>query len=597
MSKTENFQRNANESHGDANSDFDYFISSDLPIEQVYNMLKLKNLSDKEIDVIVDKIKDTRDNIRKVVKKFLGKINSSYGHLDIPDLIKKGMKHAEKYGLSDIQKKVFINHVMKGDIYSEYSYQRETKYSPMAKFLGFDFVHGQMIKVAPKDHNKLNELHMLYEETKHVHADVKMNIANYRDCAPEALSGKYDRTKHNVSVSIHPVLAALFLPKVDYLERRMLYTNIARMVLARGQAYLKNFDFHLQTNIAPGELDAELELAHDIAYDPNALEYFKDDSPMDNIIKRYRCQVELYLSVLNLRQGRYYSTGYAESDGIAGFIRVINSYDWTFFDSPELFQVQDEGTILRKLLAVFSCRPTFTQLSSFSNRFGLGHTTITNLSKTTFVNIPVVNIKLPIDLIGNQVHSISLDRALTQTDYFIEHKVVVPKNKSVIYSNQVAFFYANRRYPTVNFNSASMTLRYMSMPLSFINQTTINKSVLNFQDHFRIGRDWFDLKSVVVLQRPPINGIDIATGCSAIVVLNGNTPGNLYQGASGSVYLHYNPSVASIQYLDGNQPAGQSQYVSNPPISYIDEATSDPTAIGFRSEAQERGTIFFYVKA
>jgi hypothetical protein len=597
MSKTENFQRNANESHGDANSDFDYFISSDLPIEQVYNMLKLKNLSDKEIDVIVDKIKDTRDNIRKVVKKFLGKINSSYGHLDIPDLIKKGMKHAEKYGLTDVQKKVFINHVMKGDIYSEYSYQRETKYSPMAKFLGFDFVHGQMIKVAPKDHNKLNELHMLYEETKHLHADVKMNIANYRDCAPEALNGKYDRTKHNVSVSIHPVLAALFLPKVDYLERRMLYTNIARMVLARGQAYLKNFNFHLQTNIAPGELDAELELAHDIAYDPNALEYFKDDSPMDNIIKRYRCQVELYLSVLNLRQGRYYSTGYAENDGIAGFIRVINSYDWTFFDSPELFQVQDEGTILRKLLAVFSCRPTFTQLSSFSNRFGLGHTTITNLSKTTFVNIPVVNIKLPIDLIGNQVHSISLARALTQTDYFIEHKVVVPKNKSVIYSNQVAFFYANRRYPTVNFNSASMSLRYMSMPLSFINQTTINKSILNFDNHFRIGRDWFDLRSVVILQRPPINGVDIATGCSAIVVVNGSSPGNLYQGASGSVYIHYNPSIASIQYLDGNQPAGQSQYVSNAPVSYIDEVTSDPSTLGFRSEAQERGTIFFYVKA
>jgi hypothetical protein len=595
-SKTENYHRNANESHDESNNDFEYFITSDLPIEQVYNMLKLKNMGEKEIDVIVDKIKDTRDGIKKVVRKFLGKINSSYGHLDIPELIKKGMKHADKYGLTESQKKVFINHVMKGDIYSQHSYQQEYKYSPMAKFLGFDFVHGQMIKIAPKDHNKLNELHMLYDETKHIHADVKTNIANYRDCAPEAITGQYDRTKHNVSVSIHPVLAAIFLPKVDYIERRMLYTNIARMVLARGQAYLKNFNFHLQSNVAPGELDAEMELAHDIAHDPNALEYFKDDSPMDNIIKRYRCQVELYLSVLNLRQGRYYSTGYAENDGIAGFLRVINSYDWTFFDSPELFQVQDEGTVLRKLLAVFSCRPTFTQLSSFSNRYGLGHTTVTNLSKTTFVNIPVVNIKLPIDLIGNQTHAISLARALTQTDYFIEHKVVVPKNKSVIFSNQVAFFYANRRYPSVNFNASNMTLRYLSLPMSFINQTTINKTILNFDNKFRIGREWFNLRSVVLLQRPPINGVEIATGCSAAIAVAADSPTNLFQGTTGSIYVHYNPSIASFQYLDGNQPANQSQFVSNTPISYIEETTTDPSRIGFRNEAEQRGTIFFYVK-
>jgi hypothetical protein len=466
----------------------------------------------------------------------------------------------------------------------------------MAKFLGFDFVHGQMIKIAPKDHTKLNELHMLYNDTKHVHDDIKTHLANYRDCAPEAITGQYDRNKHNVSVSIHPVIAALFFPKVEFLERLMLYTNIARLVLSRAQAYLKSFNFHLQSNIAPGELDAEFELAHNIAYDPNALEYFRDDSPMDNIIKRYRAQVQLYLSVLNLRQGRYYSTGYTEDDGIAGLVRVLNSYDWTFFDSPELFHVQDEGTVLRKLLAIFSCRPTFTQLSSFSNRFGLGHTTITGLSKTVFVNIPIVNIKLPIDLIGNQTHAISLARALTQTDYFIEHKIVVPKNKSVIYSNQVAFFYANRRYPTVNFNNANMTMRYMSLPISFINQTTINKTVVHFDNRFRIGRDWFDLRSVVLLQRPPINGADIATGCSAAIVVDPNSPTNLFQGTGTPIYIHYNPSIASIQYLDGNQPVGQSQFIANTPVSYIDEATTDPSRIGFRTEARQRGTIFFYVK-
>jgi hypothetical protein len=593
--KTENYQRNANEQRNESTTDFDYFITSDLPIEQVYNMLKLKNMSEKEIDVLVDKVKETREHIRKVVKKFLGKINSTYGHLDLPELMKKGLKHAEKYGLTEAEKKVFINHVMKGDIHNLYSYQNELRYSPMAKFLGFDTTSTQMIRLAPKDHSKLNELHMLYDEAKLIHADVKNQVFNYRDCAPEAITGQYDRNKHNVSVNIHPVLAALFFPKVEYLERRMLYTNIARMVLSRGQAYLKSYNFQMQSNVAPGELDAEFELAHDIAVDPNALEYFKNDSPMDNIIKRFRCQIELYKSVLNLRQGKYYSTGYAENDGISGFLRVINSYDWTFFDSPELFHVQDEGTVLRKLLAVFSCRPTFTQLSSFSSRYGLGYTTISNLSKTVFVNIPIVNVRLPIDLIGNQSHAISLAKAMTQTDYFIEHKIVVPKNKSVIFSNQIAFFYANRRYPSVNFTNVSCDIRYLSVPVSFINQTTINKTVVYFDNRFRIGRDWFDLRSVVLLQRPPINGVDIATGCSAAIVVDRDSPSNIFQGQS-TAYIHYNPSIASIQYYDGNQAPNQSQYVSNSPVTYIDEMTHDPSRIGFRTEAQERGTIFFYVK-
>lgn len=594
-SKTENFHRNSTEQSG-VNDDYEYFITSDLPIEQIINVLRLKGSSDKEIDASIEKIKEARARIHKVINKFLGKINSTYSHLDIPQIIQKGMMHANKYGLSEAEKKVFIQHVMKGDINGAYTYQNQLMYTPMAKFLGFDFIHGQMIKIGPADHSKLNELYALYESTKHIHTNLKANIANYRDCAPEAISGPYERNKHNVNLSIHPLIAALFFPKVEYLEKQMLYTNIARMVLSRAQAYLRDFNFHLQSNISPLELNAEFELAHNIAHDPNALEHFRDDTPIDNIIKRYRAQIELYMTVDNLRQGRYYSTGYDANDGISGLVRVLNSYEWTFFDSPDAFAVHDEGTLLRRLLAIFSCRPTFTQLSSFTNRYGLGMTTVTGLSKTVFVNIPVINIKLPIDLVGNQVHTIQLDRAMSQSDYFIEHKALVPKNKSVIYSNQVAFFYANRRYPSINFNNSNMTLRYMSLPATFINQTTINKTLIHFNNRFRIGRDSFDLRSVVVLQRPPINGVDIATGCSAIIVVDPNSPTSFYQNNGASTYIHYNPSIASIQYYDGNQPQGQSQFVSNTPVTYIDESTNDPSRLGFLQEARERGTIFFYTK-
>lgn len=585
----ENYQRNASDSG--SGSDFDYFVTTELPLEQIHNVLTLQKMSEDDIEKILEQVKETREKIRNNVRKFVRKVNNYYGHLDLPELIKKGMKHAAKHNMTDAEKKVFIDHILKGDVHTEFTLMGEMKYSPMAKFLGYSDLRGQMLRLEPKDHSKLNELKMMYDQTLVLHASVKNQMFNYRDCAAEALTGSYDRNKHDVNVSIHPIIAMLFLPKIDYIEKRMLYTNIARMILSRGQAYLKGTNFHLQAGVAPGEIDAEFELAHDIAYDPNALEQFMDHTPITNIIKRYRCQVELYKTVQLLRQGRYYSTGYGQDDGISGFIRVINEQDWTFFDSPDLYHVQDEGTILRKLLAVFSVRPTFTQLTSFGQRYGLGHTGLANLAKTRLMNIPIVNLKLPLDLTGTSVpQQISLARALNQTDTFIEHRTIVPKNKSVIYSNNVCFFYANRKYQSVNFTQLDCTLsmRFMALPTPVMNTTKTNTTQIVFDDNLRIGRDWFEIRSVCVLQRPPLSGIDIPTGSSAMI---------RHKDASGQLsFFHYNPSGASIQFYDNSLAGPGSQYRANDPITYIPEYNNSPNGMGFKNEAQERGVIFFYTK-
>lgn len=588
--KTENYHRNSTDDTSKV--DFNYFITSDLPLDHVVEMLRLQKMSDREIDETVQKIKDSRARIRKVVKKFLAKINASYGHLDVPELMNKGMKHAAKYGLDKAQQEVFRKHVMKGDTHNHYSYLNELKYSGMSKFLGFDNIgYGQMVKLNPKDFSKLNELHMLYDNSKQLHADVKNQMYYYRSCAPEALQGEYSAQRHNVSVCIHPVVAALFLPKIPYIEDSMLKTNIARMVLTRARAYLQDYNIHL-TNLGPDELEAEAELAYNIAHDPNALAHFKDESPITNIIKRYKCQIELYNNVMNLRQGRYYSTGYDANDGISGFTRVLNSYDWTFFDSPDLYHVYDEGTVLRKLLAVFSFRPTFTQLTSFSQRQGMGYTNLSGLSRTVFVNIPIINVKLPVGLPGTEsrVSAIPLSKSLTQTDFFVENRSIVPKNKTIIYSRSVALFYANRRYPTINFSSVTHHMRYLHLPTPFMNITNINKTLIEYDTPLRIGKDNFELRSVVLLQRSPIKDMELSTGCSAAIDvddLNNFTNGE-------TTYVHYNPTVAGIALKDDTTKPGTTTYTANKPVTFIHEVSNHPSRIGFRSESQVRGTIFVY---
>lgn len=589
------YQRNTNE-RASGSDDFDYFITTELPLQQIQDMLILQKKSNKEIEEILEKVKETRERIRKQVRKFVEKIEKHYGHTDIPELIKKGLKHAQKHKLTQAQQKVFINHILKGDVSeSEYSFV-ETKQSPMAKFLGYAErkQSSQMLRIEPKDQAKLNELKMMYDQTLVLHSDVKNNVFNYEDCAPQAMNGIFDRTKHDVHVHVHPVLAMLFLPKVEYIEKRMLLTNIARMVLSRGQAYLRGASFHLQTGVTPMELDAEFELAHDIAYDPNSLEQFTDQTPITNIVKRYRCQVELYKSVLRLRNGLYYSTGYGVDDGISGFLRVINEQDWTFFDSPDLYHAQDEGTILRKLLAVFSIRPTFTQLSSVTQRSGAMISNVTNISKIKLMQIPIVNLKLPLDAVGEgKGPDFHLRNALSQTDNFIENGTIVPKSKSIIYSNQVCFFYANRRYQANVFTAidATLNMRYNAIPTPVMNTTRTNTTNVVFDDTLIIGRDRFELRSICVLQRPPLNGLDVPTGVAALVRHKDQNNGE-------TSHYYYNPSGAAVQYLDTTIEAsqGKSQYRSNDPISYVYEYDRTPNGVGFRDEGQCRGTIYFYSK-
>merc|ERR1712000_450045 len=188
-------------------------------------------------------------------------------------------------------------------------------------------------------------------------------------------------------------------------------------------------------------------------------------------------------------------------DGIMGFQKVLSSYDWTYFDSPDMFQVHDEGTMLRKMLAVFSFRPTFTQLSSFVHTTGFGYSNLGAVSRSVFTNVPICNIRLPQAPLnsGAKYPAINLESALTQADWYVENKMVVPKNKSVIYSKNIIFFYVNRRYQSVNFANVDMGFRYMALPGSFSGMTNLNTTELEFGPDVTIGNDRFNLTSVIVL--------------------------------------------------------------------------------------------------
>ena len=56
----------------------------------------------------------------------------------------------------------------------------------------------------------------------------------YNDCDYEALTGQYKRELGmRPGEHIHPVIAALFFPKIDFLEQTFLHSNMAGIVKSR----------------------------------------------------------------------------------------------------------------------------------------------------------------------------------------------------------------------------------------------------------------------------------------------------------------------------------------------------------------------------
>jgi hypothetical protein len=571
----------------DSAGDLEFYLSSWMPTQNIVHIMRAEKKDEKEIAAFVEKYEESRRKIKKSMKKFADKIEQKYGPLDLSELMSKGLKFAKKHNLSQAEQEAFKAHILRGDSDKPYLPFQELEYTDMSKFLGFSSVSGTILEVKPTDQDALHEVARLYEANRPLHAALKANIVTYRDCAPEAISGRFDRNKHNVNNFIHPIIAALFLPIIKVVEQRMLYSNIGRMVVQRAAMYLRKYSSTMGTDTQE-ELKRDFELSYDIARDPNSLNnYLSDESPMANLLKRYKIQIELWKNVLKLREGQYYSKGdFGENDAISGLTRVLNSFDWMYFDSPELYHVQDEGTILRKLLATFSLRPTYTQVSSFMNQSALGYANF-GAARLTFINTPIINIKLPLNIYGgrNVMPSVRLSSALTQSTFFIENRAIVPKNIVVIHSREIVFFYVNRRFQSVNFSGLDICFKYMSLPGTMSSVTNINETELHFEQEEQIGAGRFQLRSVAVLNKVS-NHPFATTGCSSIIVL----PAKLSVGRTTQKYLYYNPIAASIQY----QPNNTGDFVSNDPITVMDETSMDPTIPGFIETARRCGTVFIY---
>jgi len=383
----------------------------------------------------------------------------------------------------------------------------------------------------------------------------------YEDCGHEALIGVYNKDFHNVANHVHPVVAALFLPKIDILEQHFIHSNIAGIVKSR-------YNKEQFTSMADALLyDALIKDPNDVVCDSR--------STMIDIHNRANLQTQLWNMVLNLRNGQYYNNSFQE------FINAVDICRMNKYDNPDLVYGRHDGTILKRILAAFSFRPTVvTSIPAYQ---------VTSINpyqqniRPMVTYIPIINMKIPF---GNDDEPIDLTDSLEQTQLVLENGVVMPKQTSLVYSRGVLFFYIDRRSNVIYKTQELPSFIFGKLPSAVAGFSRLNKRLVNFDTTLNIRNDRYNLRSVVLSEINDLaNENNLVIGSSSIFMVHKDYEAQRY---SDECFI-YNPySVVKSRII------GDSYQRINQPIQQLPDVALDQNSEGFIDMARSRGIIFVY---
>jgi hypothetical protein len=546
--------------------------------KEVAHMLK-KNKSKSTYDLMTDLKKKYGD--QEIVNSIISKYNSELKRIkNLADKIKERLQrkhpnythkqyidkineYKEKHNLSDSEVQTIINLIFMNK--SGFTGEVDNNVlNEMSKALGFQPVSHNLssdLQVKKDEKEYFDAIRMIAAQTKELHNQVVIDSFVYDGAKIDFKNTLFERSKINLFSFVHPVVAALFLPKIDLLEKHMLFASIAEIIDQKAEGY----DIKTQP---------EYELYYDIATDPAETACVKKSKPFADLLDRCNVQTKLWESVLHLRQNKYYM------NDLTSFILAIDRCKASVFDAADLAYVKDEGTILRKLFAVFSLRPTINIVVP-RQIFGMS-SNIADVTTSHISTLSMITMRIPTttSLIGVTASpgSISIADHLKSTpQLYIHHNKISVKDQQVIFSREIIVFYAHRRYQELNFARLSKPYEIASLPITMSQFEKLQDSEIVIAPLITIdskvvstAEAEFKLISIVAVETKPTTigtiPTDIIISSSSYVHVEGVT--------AADDWLHYNP-------LD----LGSNKDVK--PITSIPYANVE-------AAAKKRGTIFIY---
>jgi hypothetical protein len=450
--------------------------------------LKSKYKDEEIVDSIMKKFNEKMKRVRKLAEKIKERLVAKYPNLSMKEYIEKIADYKKKYNFDDSEANAIINLIFltKSNFSNPEAF--DANYNEMSKALGFvpaSYNLNGRLHVKKDELDQLQMIVTIASATKELHDQVTLQSLIYKDCEQVAIQRDFEKTKINIFSFIHPVVAALFIPKFQLLDQHMLMASIAKIVAQKSNGQ------ELQTQ-------PEYELYWDIATDPAETACVNKTKPFADLVNRCNVQTKLWEAVLNLRQGKYYT------NDLSSFIMAIDNCRASVFDAADLAYVKDEGTIMRKLLAAFSIRPVIVMTMPV---YGITPITshISSVSTSHITTLPMITMRIPSTL-GQTTKEIDLTEALQQDQLYIHHRQLTVKTQQILYSRELLIFYVHRRYQS--FNTARLTNPYTIsyLPITMNQFERLLGTVINVPLDLEIPKESsgehqnFKLKSVVTVE-------------------------------------------------------------------------------------------------
>ena len=590
-----------------------------------YNMiedLKRKYKDEDIVDSIMKRYNEKLHRIKKLAEKIRDRLITKYPDLDIRQTMSKIKTYQSKYHLDDSEMQSIINLIMaKHSLIEE---DRRTDYNEMSKALGF----------IPASYNLTGELNIPKDQKQYVdaiknmatlakelHNQVTLQSMMYEEKPSVYVDSTFERSKINVFSFVHPIVAALFMPKFDFVDQHMLFASIAEIVT------LKDEGLPLQTQ-------PQFELYWNIATDPSEVTCVNKTKPFSDLATRVNVQHTLWKSVLNLRQAKFYI------DDLSTFISAIDSCKASVFDAADLAYVKDEGTILRKLFSAFSFRPTIVQTqptNPLQNNLTGAMSNIPLLNSIQTTTIPMIPLRLNpsgqqqtrTGSGNNNQNTQSLKDSLDQDQVYISHKQILIKKQTVIYSREILVFYIHRRFQEIDISRIRSPYCLISLPNTLSQFEKLSDAVVQVENQIQLPGDKneeFNLASFVYVQTSKIEKgtqkQDVIYGCGTCVQFDsspqqktddnfGNATGDAVKpnealNLDKAVDQRENVDAAgaarfvdNLNEIEGGAWGGGSSWVKYEPLNINSQSQNiNPCEDIDEGEAitlgQTKGTIFIY---
>ena len=528
------------------------------------DFIKLRNKY-QDVD-LVEKIQqlylEKYERITRKAKKFALLIKEKYNNEQYPfhTLLEKARLYKQKHNLSDEEFNEF-QRIYEQELIEKRSTEVIIPFNNMSKLLGNMNVEiHNHTKVSDNDLKVLQEIIKLHASSKTLHAQVQLQTFQYTDCAPEVLESKFHR-EMGISPSdhVHPVIAALFIPKFEKLDKLLLHANLSAIVKVRfnSTSFITRSDY---------------ELFWSLTNDPNDV-ICDGASPMIDLLNRANLQNSIWNSVLNLRSGNIFNTSFRQ------FLSTVDMCKRTQYDNPELLYGRSDVTILKRILSSFSFRPILIATTPFF--LGDSVNPYNQNLRPVLTRISMYNYKLPFNYINNEQVNFNLNSVFSQKQIFIENNKFVSKETHFVSAEGIVIITVDRTgyniYPLKSTEDRMLPFKLSALPASVGGRYSMDTRPIVFEDSFPVGsansQTTLVLRSVILTKYN--EEFKVATGSSAIIITD---PTNKAQ------YYYYDPNNINYKLDTG-------KLLENPirEIEYTHDTEED-----FKTLASTLGTVFIY---